>query len=90
LANTSIKSKGRRGSETYPQYAVCISNDGNEASLDLGRIYQVVRPGTGDPSSMLRVIDNEGEDYLYSRSQFVPVELPARAKKAIAAAISAA
>lgn len=39
---------------------------------------------------MVRVIDNEGEDYLYGRAQFVPVELPTRAKKAIAAAIPAA
>jgi len=90
LANVSSKSKGRRVSGTYPQYAVCIDNAGNEVSLDLGKIYRIIRPLSGDPPSMVRVIDNEGEDYLYNRSQFVPVDLPARARKAIAAAVPAA
>lgn len=90
MANASSKSKGRRASGTYPQYVVCINNTGNEASLDLGKIYRIVRPLSGDPPSMVRVIDNEGEDYLCNRSQFVPVNVPSRARKAIAAAVPAA
>lgn len=53
-------------------YVRCIDNRGYEASLSLGAIYKVM-PGAGDQAS-LRVIDNEGEDYLYDKGRFEPVE----------------
>src|SRR5437867_3594661 len=59
------------------QYMRCINNQGNEASLNLGAIYRTL-PTTPveDASGMIRVIDNEGEDYLYPRRWFeiVPAE----------------
>lgn len=65
---------------------MCIENEGNEISLDLGRIYRIIRPLANDPAYMVRVIDNEGEDYLYSAKQFVPVELPPKARRVVEAA----
>ena len=65
---------------------MCVDNAGNEASLDVGKVYKAIKPLANDPRHALRVIDNEGEDYLYSPSQFVAVELPPRAKRAVAAA----
>jgi hypothetical protein len=35
---------------------------------------------------MLRVIDEDQDDYLYDSRQFVPIELPAKAKALLAAA----
>jgi hypothetical protein len=35
---------------------------------------------------MLRVVDEDLEDYLYDSRQFVPIELPAKAKALLAAA----
>jgi hypothetical protein len=32
---------------------------------------------------MIRVIDNEGEDYLYSTKQFVAVKLPRQGQQAL-------
>jgi hypothetical protein len=32
---------------------------------------------------MIRVIDEEGEDYLYPRDWFSPIELPRRVEEAI-------
>lgn len=55
-------------------YMRCINNKGYEASLTVGDIYKVFRLDN-DPIS-LRVIDNEGEDYLYSAGRFEPVQLP--------------
>jgi len=52
-------------------YVRCINNRGYEASLIAGAIYKVL-PDNSDPVS-LRVIDNEGEDYLYDVSRFEPV-----------------
>jgi hypothetical protein len=62
---------------------MCIDNRGTPASLQVGKVYQVIKPIAGDLLSDVRVIDEDGEDYLYSLDQFVPVELPLRARKAI-------
>jgi hypothetical protein len=52
----------------------CINNQGNEASLHIGAIYRTLATTpVEDASGMLRVIDNEGEDYLYPRRWFEAV-----------------
>lgn len=52
-------------------YMKCINNQGNEASLTIGTIYRAL-PTTPleDKTGMVRIIDNEGEDYLYPRRWF--------------------
>ena len=52
-------------------YMRCSSNQGNEASLTIGVIYRSL-PTTPleDKTGMVRIIDNEGEDYLYPRRWF--------------------
>ena len=44
--------------------------------LDVGEVYQSL-PTTPleDAAGDLRIIDNEGEDYLYKKSRFVAVEM---------------
>jgi hypothetical protein len=69
----------------YPYFAICIENHGNEGSLWVGKVYQVIRPEKFDGPRDLRVIDEEGEDYLYSNKQFVVVELPTKAKRVLTA-----
>lgn len=56
------------------KYVRCIHNSGNEASLTIGTIYQVL-PITDveKASGMIRIIDNEGEDYLYPDHWFDPI-----------------
>jgi hypothetical protein len=65
---------------------MCVENAGNEVSLWIGKVYQVIKPHPNDGSHNLRVIDEDGEDYLYSDDQFVPVELPQAARRAVVAA----
>lgn len=65
---------------------MCIDNRGHEASLSIGMVYQVVRPQVNDASYDLRVIDEEGEDYLYPTAWFVRVELPPKARKVVSQA----
>ncbi len=71
---------------TYPFYAICFELSENLASLQIGKAYGVIRPEKSDPAYFFRVIDEEGEDYLYPREWFVPVELPLSAKRKLAAA----
>jgi hypothetical protein len=71
----------------YPLFAMCVDNKGNVDSLMIGKVYKVIRPEPNDGRGDMRVIDEEGEDYLYSVDQFVPVELPPKGRRALATAV---
>ena len=68
--------------ETHPQFAVCIDNTGYPASLELRKIYQVLPDEKAAKHKLVRVIDESGEDYLYPKRFFVPIELPHAAEEA--------
>lgn len=72
-----------------PKYVMCVANEGNEISLVLGKVYRVVKPQKLDPPSMIRVIDESGEDCLFGKSWFVPVHFPIRTKNAVDGALTA-
>ena len=74
-----MASRGDRSGE----FAVCIHNGEYEIDLIVGKIYRVVRPKRNDRPADIRVLDESGEDYLYPRNWFVPIELPLKAKKAL-------
>lgn len=58
------------------RYAICVNNEGYEMDLEPLKVYAVL-PSTPKESelNLLRVIDESGEDYLYSADYFAPVEL---------------
>ncbi len=61
---------------TSRRYVVCISNKGNEASLERNKIYVVLPDPNAEADGLLRVIDEDAEDYLYPAEWFVAVEMP--------------
>jgi hypothetical protein len=65
-------------------YAVCVRNDEYEGTLELRKIYEVLDDLDAEPHDMVRVIDESGEDYLYPRQWFLPIELPRNIEDAIA------
>jgi hypothetical protein len=67
------------------EFAVCIHNGEYDFDLIVGKIYRVVKPKRNDGTSDVRILDESGEDYLYPRGWFVPVDLPLKAKKALVA-----
>ena len=58
------------------KYVICTRNSGYEASLELRKLYAVVADAAAGRHDQIRVIDESGEDYLYPRSYFLPVDLP--------------
>ena len=58
------------------QFALCLDNTGNEASLILGKVYRAVPDARAAKDDLVRVVDESGEDYLFSRAQFAFVDLP--------------
>jgi len=58
------------------QFAVCVSNEGYPASLELRKIYRIVPDEKAAKHKMVRIVDESGEDYLYPERFFVAIELP--------------
>ena len=58
------------------QFVICIQNEGYPASLELWKVYRVVPDEKAAKHQLIRVVDESGEDYLYSESNFVPIKLP--------------
>ena len=59
-----------------PELAICIKNTGYEASLIFRKIYNLLEDEEALGSGLLRVVDESGEDYLFPKEYFIPVELP--------------
>ncbi|MDQ3633891.1 MAG: hypothetical protein M3405_05185 [Acidobacteriota bacterium] len=66
-----------------PQFAICIKNEEYPASLQLWKVYRVLPDEKGERHNMIRVIDESGEDYLFSASYFVSVDLPKAVESAL-------
>jgi hypothetical protein len=62
---------------------VCVDNSQFPASLELHKIYRVLRDTDAAKEGDLRIIDESGEDYLYPAEWFIPVELPRRLQVAV-------
>lgn len=73
-----------------PQYAVCIDNRGYPASLELHKIYRVIPDQDAAAEGDLRVVDESGEDYLYSAGRFVEIEPPQTVRRSLLHAAKAA
>lgn len=57
-------------------FAVCIRNKGFEASLEVGKLYEVVADAEAESDDMIRIIDEDGEDYLFEAKNFYPLSIP--------------
>ena len=65
------------------RFAVCINNVGYAASLELRKLYEVIADPEAEKDDMIRVVDESGEDYLYSANRFVMAPLPAAVEQAV-------
>lgn len=74
---TVSKTKGQT-----QRLAVCIQTDDTDL-LTLRMIYEVLPDDSAATSSYVRVIDNEGEDYLYPADYFVFVNFPKQVTQAL-------
>lgn len=61
--------------EVSNKFAICIFA-GEETLLTPRRIYQIMPDEKAERSDYIRVIDDEGEDYLYPKKYFVFAPFP--------------
>jgi hypothetical protein len=64
---------------------VCINNEGYSASLEKRKIYVGLRDALAEKHGLVRVVDESGDDYLYPKAFFRPIELPQSTKRAVLA-----
>ena len=67
------------------QFAVCLNNAGHEASLIQGKIYVVLPDARAAKDDLIRIVDEDGEDYLFAASQFELVEFPQAVRRKLLA-----
>jgi hypothetical protein len=63
------------------RFAVCMNNTEYPASLELHKVYRVLPDADAEQDGDLRIIDESGEDYLYSADNFLLIDLPLRTKR---------
>ena len=65
------------------RFLICVDNKGYAVSLETRKIYLALPDATALKHGQVRVIDESGEDYLYPKSLFLPITVPASLRKAI-------
>jgi hypothetical protein len=76
-------SRSRKDAAAGRQFAVCVDNNGYEASLERNKIYVVVLDKEAERDGDLRVVDESGEDYLFAADRFVAIDVPAAVKASL-------
>jgi len=74
--------------ENTGQFLLCVKNDAYPASLEVRKVYQAIPDPVAASRGFVRVIDESGEDYLYPKELFLPLELPKAAMDAFVEASS--
>ena len=67
------------------KFVLCLDNQDNEASLTRGKVYATLPDAAGAKNDLVRVIDDTGEDYLFARALFVPVDFPQAVRRKLLA-----
>ena len=75
--------RGRPSRNSAPRFVVCIDNADYEASIELHKIYPVVPDPDAAQDGDLRIVDESGEDYLYSTDRFVAIDVPKSLERAM-------
>ena len=85
--STRARSSRRRRTS---RFVVCIENAAYPASLELHKIYRVLPDADAAREGDVRIVDESGEDYLYSANRFIPLKLPAAIMREFASTLSPA
>ena len=82
----SLLTTMNRKENQFPQFGLCLNNEGYTASLEVGKVYRVL-PDEAAVHGYIRVIDESGEDYAYTASRFHLIQLPIAVEKALSSAL---
>lgn len=57
------------------KYVICLSNEGYAASLEVRKLYELIPDAKALAKHCIRIVDEDGEDYLYPENLFMPMEV---------------
>jgi hypothetical protein len=85
LARKNTKSSGSSSNRqaSAARFVLCVRNGDYAASLELRKVYRLLKDEVASRHGQVRVIDESGEDYLYPEEYFVPIKLPQAAERAV-------
>lgn len=81
ISRSSATSTGRNSRGAYD--VLCLKNAGYRSSLDVRKVYRALPDREAKKHGLVRVIDESGEDYLFSSRYFVRLQLPVAAKRVL-------
>jgi hypothetical protein len=67
--------------ENQTKFVICTNNQDYPASLERWKIYRVVADEKAEKRNLIRIIDESGEGYLYSKQDFTAIVLPKNVEK---------
>jgi hypothetical protein len=72
--------------QSHPSFVICLRNDEYPASLERRKLYEEIPDDAAAREDLIRIIDESGEDYLFPRELFAPVELSGDVRDALSRA----
>ena len=69
------------------QFAICLNNEGYEASLEVGKVYRVLPDREAAAHGYIRMMDDSGEDYAFDADRFYKIEFPPLVEATLDAAL---
>ncbi|MCP5095899.1 MAG: hypothetical protein GY943_10125 [Chloroflexi bacterium] len=64
------------------KFVICIDNSEFPVSLEIFKVYRQLPDADAEQDGDIRIIDESGEDYLYSSRFFVTIQVPQTVKDA--------
>ena len=69
------------------QFAICLNNEGYEASLEVGKVYRVIPDQEAAAHEYIRIVDESDEDYTFDADRFYKIEFPPLVEATLDAAL---
>ena len=69
------------------QFAICLNNEGYEASLEVGKVYRVIPDQEATAHGYIHMVDESGEDYAFDADLFYKIEFPPPVEETLDAAL---
>jgi hypothetical protein len=57
------------------KYVICLNNEGYVASLEVRKLYEVLPDPKAEAMHCIRIVDEDGEDYVYPEKLFMAMEV---------------
>ena len=58
------------------KFVICTNNQDYQVLSERWKVYRAVADEKAEKRGLIRIIDESGEDYLYSTQDFTAIELP--------------